>query len=347
MISVKEVNLNESSCIEYHLSECEECTVHYTPQYLSFLQGILPEAKIFYLVAFDLNEPVGLIPIAALHVVNVGWVINSLPFFGSHGGVVVFGESINSSLVATKLLQELMNYSKSVQACSVTIVENLFVPMDKSVCEKMQLKAVDYRIGQITYLPRVNATSVDDKLFSLIHSKTRNAIRKGLSRKQLIKQCDDDESWAWVQSVHEKSIRSLGGVPKSMNTFNMLRKFLGKRVRLYVGVADRVRVSGLVVILNSDTVEYFTPVVEEDERSTQALSATIFTVMKELALEGYRLWNWGGTWASQKGVYRFKSRWGAEDQVYSYYNFVSDIHFLEKNKEDIINSFAHFYLFRY
>ena len=47
------------------------------------------------------------------------------------------------------------------------------------------------------------------------HQKTRNAIRKGQKIELSIDNKIDNDSWAWMQEVHEKSINKLGGKPKS------------------------------------------------------------------------------------------------------------------------------------
>ena len=55
-------------------------------------------------------------------------------------------------------------------------------------------------------------------------------------------------------------------------------------------------------------------------RSEQPLSVLIFRAMQDAIKEkGSKHWNWGGTWKSQHGVYRFKSRWGAHDNKYRYH----------------------------
>ena len=87
-------------------------------------------------------------------------------------------------------------------------------------------------------------------------------------------------------------------------------------------------IAGVVIIKYENTIEYFTPVVEEEFRDSQALSALIYDLMENFSMQGFKLWNWGGTWRSQEGVYRFKNRWGAEDMVLERVD-------INKKKEDI------------
>ena len=53
----------------------------------------------------------------------------------------------------------------------------------------------------------------------------------------------------------------------------------------------------------------------------QPLSVIIFNAMKDAVMEKIAKWNCDN-WKSQEGVYRFKSRWGAEDVFYDY-NIIS------------------------
>ena len=58
-----------------------------------------------------------------------------------------------------------------------------------------------------------------------------------------------------------------------------------------------------------------------------------------------QLWNWGGTWLSQNGVYQFKSRWGTKDYPYFYHVRVVDpAGMLEEVREDeLLASYPYFY----
>ena len=67
------------------------------------------------------------------------------------------------------------------------------------------------------------------------------------------------------------------------------------------------------------SVEYYTPVIVNEYRNLQPLSLLIFEAIKDALKGGYEIWNWGGTWPTQDGVYHFKKMWGSEDLKYFYY----------------------------
>ena len=313
--------------------------MHYSPEFTQFLVNVLPETEVRVLKVVSDGQLAGILIAAIIRNPFFGTVVNSLPFFGSHGGPIAADASSSTALVRSfsALVEE-------VDAVAVTLVEDPFHSLDDALIAESGLEVVDDRIGQFTTLPGINT---EIALFERFHVKTRNAVRKGQRLVQRIEQREDAAAWNWMQSVHERSILALGGVPKPMKVFDAARKAFGNDARLYVGSVAGRMVSGVVVILYRGTVEYFTPVVEETERDTQALSATIFAVMCELAAAGYTLWNWGGTWRSQEGVYRFKSRWGAEDWPYRYLNRVLDPAIRHHSRDELSQAFPNFYLFRY
>ena len=47
----------------------------------------------------------------------------------------------------------------------------------------------------------------------------------------------------------------------------------------------------------------------------------------------------GGTWVKQNGVYRFKSRWAAEDYKYKYYTRLFDKELLKWPKQKLLKTF--------
>jgi hypothetical protein len=57
------------------------------------------------------------------------------------------------------------------------------------------------------------------------------------------------------------------------------------------------------------------------------------------------LWNWGGTWKSQKGVYKFKSRWNTLDHPYYYLikTYKDKEYFEQIGKEKLVEHYPFFY----
>ena len=323
--------------------------MHYAPQYLIFLAKILPHTEVSYLTVRHHGVLQGILPVAICSDNHLGTVINSLPFFGSHGGplcTTTFHTNTDTDKTRSCLMQAFQDLINARQAVSATLIENPFHPCTPEIAKTAGVSYVDDRIGQFTPLPQVK-DNVKEAILAQCHVKTRNSIRKGQKYGQKIEQRSDLKSLRWLQAIHEKSITRLGGIPKQLSIFQTLIATFGNQARLYIGELDGVPASGLFILLYGNTVEYFTPVVAEEHKHKQLLSSLIFTVMTELSKEDFTQWNWGGTWRSQEGVYRFKSRWGAKDHVYRYFNSVTEPVLVSQPKDTLHRAFPFFYLFKY
>ena len=318
---------------ELFLKNINNPLMHYSENYLKFLDFALPNTFIDSLSIRNEEGREGTLHYAYIKSSQFGTVINSLPFFGSHGGPFS-----SDTLGQKELLEKFGEKIEEINPISVTLIETPFQPLNDGTLHQIGLEYVDFRIGQFTPLP-ADMTN--------FHVKTRNAIRKGLKLKLNIEKNNDEGDWSWMQSLHEKSISQMGGVPKKMAIFDSLKKAFGDDVELWIGYLGKKAITGLVIVKFHETIEYFTPVVDETYKDSQALSALIYTVMQKFSERGFKLWNWGGTWESQTGVYRFKSRWGAFDKPYRYFNQVRSDHIYQISSDTLNQEFPYYYLYKY
>jgi hypothetical protein len=66
--------------------------------------------------------------------------------------------------------------------------------------------------------------------------------------------------------------------------------------------------------------------------------------MVDASQRGYILWNWGGTWLSQNGVYLFKKRWGSWEKKYTYYIQVNDENLFGVKREELLANYENFFV---
>ncbi len=338
----------DSASIRVYLKEFNGPLFYYEPDYLGFLQSIAGNIESRYAVATRESQIVGILPYCVSKDGETGSIVNSLPFFGSHGGPVVRFNDNNSSEIAENLIRTVLERESEQGMASITIVENPFQPLEKTSINRLGLECIDDRIGQFTFLPTKN-NDIEDALFKMFHVKTRNAVRKGLSQKQVVITSQNFSHVQWLQHVHHESITGMGGTSKSLKIFNsLISKFpLGEKSLLYTGFFEDKLASALLVILYNKTVEYFTPVVLPEYRDKQLLPHLIFEAMKDLTTKGYELWNWGGTWRSQEGVYRFKSRFGAVDKTYRYFNKILNSNLKQMERQKLFDRHPYFYTHKY
>ena len=104
-------------------------------------------------------------------------------------------------------------------------------------------------------------------------------------------------------------------------------------------------VAALLLLYFHRVVEYFTPVVVADARSLQPLSLIILESMLDAVHRSCRYWNWGGTWPTQDGVYRFKKRWGTTDFPYRYWTNIYDSSIRSESPEHLLDRYPYFYVY--
>lgn len=262
-----------------------------------------------------------------------GTVLNSLPFYGSNGALIGEDPAARAELVAA--------YREILMAPTMaasTLIEN---PLAPGGAGGLEYDLTDERIGQLTPLPL--SGDREAALLQSFHYKTRNMVRK--ADKQGVEILIDNDALPFLVATHEENMREIGGLAKSRRFFDILPQYFrqGQDYRLYVARLDGEPVAALLVFFYNRTVEYYTPVVRKEHRESQALSGTIFRAMCDAASQGYAWWNWGGTWLSQDGVYRFKSRWGTQDLPYRYFTSVHNPAILKASRAELLAAYPSFF----
>lgn len=316
--------------------------------FLAFLQRVVPGASVHWLSANGPRGPVGVLPIALADA--GGWRVgNSLPFYGSHGGPII-QPGLNpeeSQAVQAALWQALDQWAVQQHCAAVTVVEHPFRPIDAALAGQAGYAVVDERLGMVK--PLVGGSSREAVLAGC-HLKLRNAIRKGDRLGLTVREANDTATLQWLQRVHEASISAMGGRAKPWAVFEQLVHHLpmGQASRVFAAFQGGQPVAAVLMLMtDGTTAEYFTPVVEPSHRDLQALPSLLATVMAQLAGEGFVWWNWGGTWPSQEGVYRFKQRWGGEERPYRYFAKLYRQELKQQPMAELQALFPYCYLFKY
>lgn len=348
---IEKLSLSSELLVDF-LRDNNHQLIYYTPKYLEFINSISDKIEVFYYCLFDnSNQIIALMPLAKKTNKEMEVVINSLPFFGSHGGFLYNPKVKDKSIIQRQLMETILDKLKNENILSFTVIENSFLPLDEFVFFDCGFDIIDSRLGQFKDFKELDDTlSTREAILKSCHTKTRNAIRKGLSYNPKISIREDHATLKWIQFLHEKSIKALNGKFKSLRVFeSLLSAFPSpKHSRIFVGEINAKKVAALIVLLHENyTVEYFTPVIDEDYKHTQLLSALIYESMCILKDEGFSLWNWGGTWESQEGVYRFKERFGSFTLPYRYFSKIFDQSIKKKTRNELTKEFNYFYTIKY
>lgn len=336
-LELTKLTTEHESAYEKLLQICPWAMLNHSLTYRSFLKDFLPSStEDHYLLVFDDNQLAGALPCFMIDGPH-GPVLNSLPFFGSHGSILLRPDANNA--VAEILAEGLMNLCRSRNVSFATVIDTPFTNNENLFKRTMGFQFRDKRIGQFTLLPKgENPQQVRESLLALYHQKTRNIVRKSLRSGLVFGHDQSEKTLDALHRMHATNIIGIGGIAKPRSFFTSIAGKLvyDKDYRIYTARTETGEiVCALMLLYFKDTVEYFVPATVESWRNAQPLSALIYQGMFDAVLERQsKSWNWGGTWLTQDGVYHFKSRWGTRDYPYHYYTRV----FPDENKLNSISS---------
>lgn len=335
---IKLFNLGDSVALDLFFSKVQGALLYHSIKYARLVSAFL---KVEYLCVVAVNEDDTVIGALPFFIKEQGGmrVANSMPFYGSHGGIVLASQD---EFLFSRILNFYLTYVKE-QACAVsTIITSPFTDDAKWYEHCLNVLPSDTRIGQVTKLP---LDSSHEAVMASLCSKTRNMVRK--SEKQNIEWSSAYVDWGidFLAEIHQQNMLEIGGLAKPDNFFELIKSNFdyGADYLVYIAYLDGQPISALLLFYSGKTVEYFTPVIKSDYRSMQPLTCLIFNAMRDAVARGCRYWNWGGTWATQEGVYRFKKSWGAVDMPYSYYSNVFDSSVFNYDSKQLLSKFPYFY----
>ncbi len=301
-------------------------------KYRQFLLELL-ECEDETLVAVDRGVIRGVLPLLSMRG-EKGRVYNSLPYFGSNGGIVA-----DSPVLFAELAQAYNAIASRQDTLAATVIDHPFAPQ---MCSGLYHNYTDQRIGQFTDIA-IQANHREE-ILARIESRARWSVKKAVRDGVTVD--IDPTQFDRLRQLHQDNMQSIGGVAKSDAFFAQVpRHFVpGQDFDLYVAKQDGVVIAVLLLFYFNKTVEYFTPAIDNAFRAMQPLSLMLLEAMSDASRRGFAWWNWGGTWTSQSGVYLFKRQWAASENRYSYYTQLNDESILEQNPEEILRLYPNFFV---
>lgn len=334
-VNVSKLEKKNLDQYETFLTECPHALLYHSVRYKDFIKELL-DCEECYLVAEERGEIRAALPLMSKEYPR-GVLMNSLPYFGSHGSILYL-----ESQGAEALLQAYNEILRAKDLISSTVITN---PFAERVEFPFCYNYTDYRIGQFTPLPTgKDEAEVRERLCSNFESSTRRNINKATQSQIEIKV--DNSALDTLERLHRANIQGKNGRCKSENFFKLLPKYFraDKDFKVYTALLHGEIVAALLLFYYKETVEYFTPGLNDLHRQLQPLPLIVFEAMVEAATRGFTLWNWGGTWQSQEGVYRFKKKWGSIEKKYSYYTKLNSKELLDLSSSELSEEFPDFYV---
>lgn len=308
--------------------------------YRKLLRGLLGATDRYLYTLNDRGQIEAALPAFVSRSGIGGPVLNSLPFYGSNGGIVGRHNHVSSKALVDRFYE----IAKECGCVSSVLIGSPLDPpeLDAWYRKNLNYDAIDERIGQIT--PIYFRDHHGEALMDSFHQKTRNTIRKATKVGVVVN--IENDMLDFVYEIHAQNMHVIGGIPKAKQFFSAVPEHFkpNEGFKVYVARIGGEPVAAVLLFYFNRTVEYFTPVIRNEFRDSQALSGVIFQAMCDASRAGFHWWNWGGTWLNQEGVYRFKKRWGAQDRRYRYFVKLHDSSLPQRSREDILERYPNFYV---
>lgn len=279
-----------------------------------------------YLLAVEGGELRGALP-----VMWAGGVANSLPFYGSHGSLL--GDDARAGAA---LLDAWDERATDPGTAAATLVENPFAPpLPRAPAHDL----LDERVNQATALDRPVLERAEP-------SAGRNARR---AAKAGVAAAVAEDGLSELAALHAAHMASIGGRAKDPAFFDAVPRHFarGHEFDVYLARRDGEVAAALLVFWATATAEYFCPANAVEQRAHQPLAAILARALDDARARGLAWWNWGGSWASQEGVRRFKRKWGGRAAPYRYFCRVGDRALLDASPDELQARFGHFFVVPY
>jgi hypothetical protein len=340
MIEIAVHHLNELPELDEYVSESPTSLIYGTSHFIGLISKHL-DATAYWIIARNQQGIRAVLP-AVYRDGPAGGVLNSLPYYGSNGGII---QVEVDEVAKAKVIEHFYRFAEDLGCVSATIITNPLLQDSGFYEEHTKFDLRDQRIGQFTPLSSVKHP---DDLMSIFDDPRPRNIRRAIKEGVRVASDHSQESLNFLYETHFANITAIGGLPKERSFFDDLLEILPKNTwTIYTAYLDEARIAALLVMYFNNTVEYFTPAVVESFRSVQPLSLIIYKAMQDFMGMGYSNWNWGGTWLSQTGVYDFKKRWGTKDLPYYYYTRLFNRQILKSSKEELSRNYKGFFVLPY
>jgi len=328
--------LNPSLYEDYEkfLLSCDSSLFYHSVKYKNLLEDIL-ECESKYLLAYHSGDIVAALPLMIKNG-SLGKVINSLPYYGSNGGILS-----KSNDFSKNLLDEYNSIVKQKEVLSSTVVEN---PLDRKTFIPIH-DSIDMRIGQFTNIECNKG--FEEEIFKIISGNRRNEIRR--AQKHRVEVAEENDQMEFIRITHQDEMKKNNRKYKNDDFFNKIGTYFtkGTDYKIFIARQDKKPIAGLLMFYFNKTAEYFTPVVLGEARIYQPMSLILYNVFLDAMKRGFKWINWGGTWVSQEGVYRFKSQMGAKDYPYHYYTKINNPDILKIDPVDVLSMYPDFYVYNF
>jgi len=332
--------ISDLNLLEYgeFLSKNKSSTFYHSVNHLNFLESQI-NSKPFFITVREQNKLIDVLPFL-MKKTKFGKVVNSLPFFGSYGGLV-------GPLNTSKLILESFNeFNNENDILSSVIISNPFAEVSDLYEKYFDYTYVDNRLIQCM---KFDNFSKDD-LWNSFEQRVRRSIRKSINLNVKIEKTSLSEDVINdFYSMHKHEIESKNGKVKPIDFFiNVKNNFeIHNDYDVFCAKIDNKPISYLLVFYFNQFTEYYMPAYDPQQKNTQSTSLLIWESLQTSLSKNMSYYNFGGTWPNQPELYRFKRGWNTIDFLYNYYIFCDVEQIKSIDKSDLMKEFSNFYVAPY
>ena len=330
-IEVVKLSADRDAAVERFVEGHAQALLYHSLRFRDFLVDLLG-CQPLYGVAIASDEVVGVMPVMSA-AGPYGRVLNSLPFFGSNGGILA-----KSPTACAALATWYDGQAASDGVAASTVVGNPLDPDGISFVHDF----VDARVGCMT--PLAGDGDPGARLLSLIDGSARRNVAKA-DRCGVTVEVDND-AFGVLADFHRAGMEAIGGRVKTPAFFEAVPRCFraGVDYDLYVARLGDEVVATLLVFFYGAVAEYYMPATAPESRSEQPMAAVLQRAMVDAMDRGFAWWNWGGSWVTQENLIRFKTKWGGQPREYRYWTQVNDDNLLSAQSHALLEGYPGFFV---
>jgi hypothetical protein len=307
--------------------------------HIKLLEKILNLEPKYVIVEKD-NEIKGIMPFFEKKN-DLGLVINSLPFFGSHGGLISNDYEIDKMLIS-----KFNEYANENDVLSSVVISNPFVKNNTIYENYLNHNHVEKRFTQCTVLENENSESMWKKF----EKRTRWTIRK--CEKNLIhvyKSPITSELSSNFYEIYKIGMKIKKGRLKPSNFFEHVKNnfIFDKDYAVFVAEKNSLPIAYLLVFYHYPFAEYYMPAFDKNYSNYNATSMLIWKSIEDSLSKKLKFYNFGGTLIDQHSLYLFKRNWGSSDFYYNYYINANLERIKSVELDNLKSMYENFYVFSF
>ncbi len=318
MIKVELLREEDEESYSNFLCQCENSMAQHTLEWRDVVKELLGDTP-YYFIAKENNQIVGALP-SFIKESAIGNIINSVPFAGGYGGVIVRSDIRDKENIYETLLDYAIYFAKNKECILMTIITSPFSYDFDIYIRKFKPDFILEKFMQYIDLDRTLSYKKN------IHRKIKKAVKSNIKVIEDVSIGDLNQFY----EIYKKRLLILDGPVYPAACFEIIHKYLKKQKFLFAEYKGKI-ISGILLVYHDEIIDYFMAAMNDAYSFTEANTLLIDYAIKWSKENGFKYWNWQSSPSKESDVYKFKARWGGDDGKHYYLTkIIGDISNLKK-----------------